>query len=165
MRILVISDTHIPVVEKELPQIIREEAKKSDCCLHAGDFITAEVWEELSRLTKVYGVYGNMDNADVCKKFPIKQAIKFDNITVGLIHGRGAPANLVSYIKNQFSQELSSLSVIIYGHSHFADEKKIDGILYCNPGSPTDKLFAPFRSYGILDINKDLVKWRIFKIG
>ncbi|MDD5584430.1 MAG: metallophosphoesterase [Candidatus Omnitrophica bacterium] len=165
MRILVISDTHIPVAEKDLPSIIQEEAKKSDCCLHAGDFISLDVFEKLSQWTKVYGVCGNMDNRDVCERLPLKQTIKLAEVTIGLIHGRGSPAHLSNYIKNEFSQELSSLDVVVFGHSHCVCERETDGILYFNPGSPTDKIFAPYRSYGILEIEGSCIKRRIVKIG
>jgi len=51
MRILVISDTHIPVAQKTLPRIILEEAKKASLCLHAGDLIVYDVFEKLNSLT------------------------------------------------------------------------------------------------------------------
>lgn len=68
MRILVISDTHIPVITDTLPSIIETEVKKSDCCFHAGDWISLEVFEKLSGQIKTYAVSGNMDDENVKKK-------------------------------------------------------------------------------------------------
>jgi len=37
--------------------------------------------------------------------------------------------------------------------------------IYFNPGSPTDTIFAPYQSYGILEINGKEIKRSIVKIG
>ena len=41
----------------------------------------------------------------------------------------------------------------------------IDGKIYFNPGSPTDRVFAPYNSYGIIEIKDGKLKRRIVKIG
>ncbi|MDP2922762.1 MAG: metallophosphoesterase [Candidatus Omnitrophota bacterium] len=164
MRILVISDTHIPLAAKKLPAIIEEEAKGSDCCLHAGDFVSNEVFEALSRLTKTYAVYGNMDNSELKKKLPEKESIDFEGVRLGLIHGRGSPVNLIDCIKREFSEEFKKLDIVVFGHSHYPLDKEIDKKIYFNPGSPTDKVFTPYCSYGILEIEGKVIKRRIVKI-
>ncbi|MDD4954974.1 MAG: metallophosphoesterase [Candidatus Omnitrophica bacterium] len=165
MRILVISDTHIPVVADKLPAIVIEEAKKSDFCLHAGDFISDTVFYELSRIIKTYGVLGNMDESSLKGKLPEKQIIEFGSVRLGLIHGRGSPAMLMDYINAAFGQELNNLNMVVFGHTHNPLDKEINGKIYFNPGSCTDKVFAPYSSYGILEIEKNTVKRRIVKIG
>jgi len=164
MRILVISDTHIPVSSDRLPSEIENEAKKCDCCLHAGDFITLDTFNTLSSLTKVYGVHGNMDDAAVIEKLPIKQTIKLEDITIGLTHGHGTPNNLINCIKFEFSKEYSKIDIFVFGHSHQPMNKEIDGKIYFNPGSPTDQIFTPYRSYGILEINGKAIKREVVKI-
>ncbi|MBU2102859.1 MAG: metallophosphatase family protein, partial [Candidatus Omnitrophica bacterium] len=143
---------------------ILEEAKKSDCCFHAGDFISYDVFRKLASLTKTYGVCGNIDGRDICEKLPLKQIIPFEGVRLGLIHGRGSPTNLINYICGEFSGEVSSLAMVVYGHSHFAAEQEIDGTIFFNPGSPTDKIFSPYRSYGILEISGMHIQRRIIKI-
>jgi len=165
MRVLVISDTHVPAVAKELPLIIQEEAKKSDCCLHAGDFIVASILQDLSRLTKTYAVQGNMDSFDLKKDLPEKAVIELGDVKIGLIHGRGSPATLMDYIKKEFKQQSSELDMIVFGHTHYPLDKEIDGKIYFNPGSSTDRVFAPYPSYGILEIDGKNIKRRIVKIG
>jgi putative phosphoesterase len=132
--------------------------------LHAGDFISLDVFRKLSQWTKVYGVCGNMDNRDLCEQLPLKQIIKLENIQVGLIHGRGSPSNLLNYIKNEFSQELEALDIVVFGHSHYPSDKEVNDVVYFNPGSPTDTMFAPHRSYGIFEIEGESIKRRIIKI-
>ena len=165
MRVLIISDTHIPVSADSLPCEIETEAKKSDCCIHAGDFITLETFNTLSSLTKVYGVHGNMDDAAIIEKLPLRQIIKLEGITIGLTHGHGTPANLINYIKFEFSKEYNEIDIFIFGHSHQPLNKKIDGKIYFNPGSPTDQIFTPYRSYGILEISGKALKREVIKIG
>jgi len=165
VRILVISDTHIPIVADELPAIVIEEAKKSNFCLHAGDFISESVFYELSKITKTYGVLGNMDDLSLKGKLPEKQIIELGNIRLGLIHGRGSPATLMDYINSEFKQELNTLNIIVFGHTHHPLDKEIDGRTYFNPGSCTDRVFAPYPSYGVLEIDGRNIKRRIVKLG
>lgn len=165
MKVLVISDTHIPVAANELPAVIIEQAKKSNCCIHAGDFTGIEVLKNLENLTKIYAVSGNMDNPDIRERLPGKVIIELEGINVGIIHGRGAPSNLIdNYIKHEFSDDLKKIDIIIFGHTHYPADKTIEEKIYFNPGSPTDTIFAPYRSYGILEIEGKSIKRRIIKI-
>lgn len=152
MRILVISDTHIPVVAETLPQQVIAEAGNSQLCLHAGDLIDYAVFEKLSTYTKTLGVYGNMDNEEVRKRLSYKKIIEVEELRIGIIHGKGAPQNLLSLINREFEEVWDSIQIFIFGHSHQPFCQKIDSKLYFNPGSPTDKIFAPYNSYGILEI-------------
>jgi len=164
MRVLVISDTHIPIAGDDLPDIIKEEAKKSNYCIHAGDLVSYEVFKKLSSLTKVYAVCGNMDNSSVINKLPKKYIFKLEDLNVGLIHGVGAPSNLINYINMEFFKEFDNIDLFIFGHSHFPCDKEYKGKIYFNPGSPTDKVYAPYCSYGILEIEGKNINRRILKI-
>lgn len=164
MRILVISDTHIPVARETLPEIIIQEAKNASLCLHAGDLVTYDVFEKLTSLTKTVAVRGNMDTEEVRKKLPEKEIIEIENIRIGLIHGQGAPSSLISFVEEKFKKDLKTLNVIIFGHSHHPLIKKKGEILYFNPGSPTDKFFASYNSYGILEIKGEKIEPKIIKI-
>jgi hypothetical protein len=164
MRILVISDTHIPVAADNLPSLIKEEAKKSDCCLHAGDFISWQAFEEISSLTKTHAVSGNMDTLQIREKLPEKLIIELEKVKVALIHGRGAPSNLIYYINKEFSDAFKDIDIFVFGHSHYPLDKEIEGKIYFNPGSPTDKVFTHYLSYGILEIKEKKIKRRIVKI-
>ena len=69
------------------------------------------------------------------------------------MHGYGHPDNLVDILKNEFFSEKPD--IIIFGHSHVPKNEYIDGVLFFNPGSATDTVFAPYRSYGTIEISKD----------
>jgi putative phosphoesterase len=165
MRILVISDTHIPGAANTLPPIIEEEAKRSDCCFHAGDFVSLEVFKQISSWTKVYGVCGNMDEPPIRIELPHKQVIELEQIKVGLIHGKGSPEGIVDYVNREFAEEFYDIDIFVFGHSHKICDEEKNGKIYFNPGSVNDKMFALYNSYGILEINGKKITRGIVKIG
>lgn len=148
MRIAVLSDTHIPIAAADLPKEVYDGIIGVDMILHAGDLVELEVLDKLSKIAPVRAVCGNMDNDNVCSKLPKKDVIKIGSISLGLIHGWGPPAGLIELTKCEFKD----VNAIIFGHSHHPLSQTEDGILFFNPGSPTDKVFAPYNSYGILEI-------------
>jgi len=165
MRILVLSDTHIPITATNLPDVLKKEAKASDCCLHCGDYIVYPVYETLSQWTKIHGVCGNMDGETIKEKLPEKQILQFEKITLAITHGGGHPKKILEYVNKEFSRETKNIDIFVFGHSHIPLNQEIDGKIYFNPGSPTDTMFTPYRSYGILEINGKEIKRRIVKIG
>lgn len=164
MRILVISDTHIPTQVKTLPEIIKEEAIKCDCCLHCGDFTSISVYKTLCSWVNTYAVCGNMDDDALRRELPPKRILRFNGIVFGLIHGGGHPDNLISYVQNQFLKEADAIDIFVFGHSHRALDEEREGKIYFNPGSPTDTMFTATRSYGILTVDQKKLKRRIVQI-
>ena len=161
VKIGVVSDTHINSFEG-LPEKLLRLFDGLDIILHAGDLVNLSVFEGLKKLSpKVYAVRGNMDPPDVKRALPEKTIIQVKQFRIGLTHGRGAPPDLLPTVKKIFKGE--ALHCIIYGHSHVARNEFIEDILYFNPGSPTDKFFAPYNSCGILEIDKEIVG-RIIKL-
>jgi putative phosphoesterase len=160
MKILVLSDTHIPVTTRSLPAVILETARKCDLCLHAGDFIGYEVYQTLNRVVKTHGVCGNMDEQDIIDKLPEKEVIQLDGVTIGLAHGRGAPDNVIASLDKIFHGN-NNIDIFVFGHSHIATDKEINNKIYFNPGSPTDTMFAPRRSYGIIEINNKKISRKV----
>lgn len=162
MKIGVISDTHIPDRAEDIPQKILEAFKNVDMIIHAGDLVDLSVLDKLKSVcSNIKAVWGNMDADDVRKKLPEKEIFKIGNYKVGLMHGYGAPHKLIGLLTSVFKND--SVDLIIFGHSHFGINEKKGDILFFNPGSPTDKLFSPYNSYGIIEIN-DKIEARIIKL-
>ncbi|WP_409270345.1 metallophosphoesterase family protein [Neobacillus sp. SCS-31] len=61
MKIVVLSDTHIPKKAKALPKAIIPDLESADLILHAGDWQVPEVYSMLSAFSKVDGVHGNVE--------------------------------------------------------------------------------------------------------
>jgi putative phosphoesterase len=163
MRIVVVSDTHIPKMNKKLPERLLSELKEADVILHAGDWTQMSVYEVLAAYAPTYGVAGNNDGTEIVRKFGLHKILEFEGKRIGLVHGHGA-----GYRKDTESRALEAfkdkkLDALIYGHSHIPVLKRTGEMLVFNPGSPTDKRRQPFYSFGILKITgSSLIAKHIF---
>lgn len=94
-KIVVLSDTHIPVRAASIPEKLIKEFKNADLIIHAGDFQTIEIFNDLEKYGNLIAVYGNMDSDDVAKKLPEKVIVNIENdhkeFKIGVTHGIGAP--------------------------------------------------------------------------
>ena len=159
VRIGVISDTHIPKAARDLPERIYAEFRNVDAILHAGDLVVTDVLRKLQNIAPTHAVCGNMDMPDVRGELPEKDIIKMKGFKIGLIHGYGPPSRLVESVAREFKR----VDVIVFGHSHSPFSEKIKNTLFFNPGSPTDKIFAAYNSFGILEIG-DEITGRIIRL-
>jgi len=162
LKIIVISDTHIPDRANVLPAKLLEEIKNADMVIHAGDFVSFELLQEIKSFCKnVKAVWGNMDPQEVRNAISQKEVFKAGNFKIGLYHGFGAPNNIFEVLNSEFKND--KLDVIVFGHTHSAFNEKRGGILFFNPGSPTDKFCENCNTYGIIEIN-DKIQAKVMKI-
>ncbi len=163
MKLIVISDTHIPQKSKTLPNKIIEEIKNADAVIHAGDFTSYDFYEQLKFISKqLYAVKGNMDDRDITNFLPNKLIIKIEEKTIGIMHGFGPPHGLEEYLLKNFEKD--KIDILIYGHSHKSIWKKKDSIYILNPGSPTDYVFTKEQTYAVLNIEKEIINADIIKM-
>ena len=158
MRIIVISDTH----SQPIPKSLIGEMKKSDLVIHAGDFTDIKVLDSIRKIKEVRAVYGNMDSLELRKALPQKDVLQCEEVRIGLFHGEGHAEGMLDRIRERFKEE--KVQAIVFGHSHTPMNAVINGVLFFNPGSPTDEIRAPYRSYGVLEISGDKIKGQIIKI-
>ena len=161
MKIGVISDTHIPIKCEHIPEAVLRAFKDVDMIVHAGDMIDLIAIDELKQVcANIIAVSGNMDPEKISKKFPVKKIFDVLGFKIGLMHGYGAPLDLIKVLQDAF--KFDRLDIIIFGHSHKSMNEIIDGVLFFNPGSATDHLSGA-TTYGMLDIDKKIVA-KIIKI-
>lgn len=160
MRILVISDTHIPVAAQDLPVCVYDAIKDADMIFHAGDFIDVSLLDKLSSLKSVRAVSGNMDSKEIRMRLGPKELVKIGKFKIGIVHGYGAPSDLLNTVRREFDK----IDCLVFGHSHAAMNIEKDGVLYFNPGSPTDKIFASINTYGILEVTDKKIEGAIIEI-
>lgn len=161
IKIGVISDTHVHSF-CDLPKKLIDGLKDVELILHAGDLDTLNVLEGLKTIVpEVKAVWGNMDPPKVKKALPEVEIIKIGKFNIGLTHGYGAPFSLKEAVRAKFKNK--SVDCIVYGHSHSPYNKIEEGILFFNPGSPIDKFFVPYNSYGILEIDTE-IKGKIIRL-
>ncbi|MDD4979959.1 MAG: metallophosphoesterase family protein [Candidatus Omnitrophica bacterium] len=152
MKIGVIADTHIPDRAKDIPEAILHAFRGVDMVIHAGDLVDLSVLDQLRTVCKnVKAVWGNMDPYEVRKVLPEKEIVQAGNYKIGVMHGYGPPNQLIELMEGIFKNE--GVDLVIFGHSHSATNENKGGVIYFNPGSATDKVFADYNSYGIIEIN------------
>ncbi len=161
MKIVAISDTHIPINAAKLPKKLLQAIETADLVVHTGDFVCLKLLELLKSKCKVKAVFGNMDSIEIRNELVSCEIFSFAGKKIGLIHGWGAPANLLQNIKDKFKNK--NVDLVIFGHSHHPISIKEGKTIYFNPGSPTDKIFAPYNSFGEITIDKE-IKTKIVKI-
>lgn len=160
MKIMVLSDTHIPIAAQDLPKTVYDAINDVDMIFHAGDFIEPKLLDKLRSLKEVRAVCGNMDSQAVRTQLSPKEVVAIGKFKIGLIHGYGAPSELIASVRREFDK----VDCVVFGHSHVATNMKKDGILFFNPGSPTDKIFASKNSYGILEVTDKKIDGKIVEL-
>lgn len=133
MKLLLLSDIHIPIYLKSLPKCLVEIAKEVDAVIGLGDYVDLNTVLELRAISKnFYGVHGNMDEIDVKESLPQVLTVHLGSFDVGLCHGWGPPYQIRERILKLFEEKPR---VIFYGHTHFIDDSELDGVRFINPGS------------------------------
>ncbi|HSB34065.1 MAG TPA: metallophosphoesterase family protein [Nitrospirota bacterium] len=152
MIVGVLSDTHIPSAVQSLPPVIFDIFKDVELILHAGDIVGLSVLDELRALAPVVAVAGNMDDPEVHARLPQKKIMTLGRYRVGLTHGKYK----IDVQREMIRKEFDTVDLIVYGHSHTPFWGQVDGVYFLNPGSPTDKLHAPYNSVAVLEIGEEL---------
>ncbi|MBN2467306.1 MAG: metallophosphoesterase family protein [Deltaproteobacteria bacterium] len=147
MKIGVISDTHLNKFSPLLQRIADTYFKDVEMVFHAGDIVDLAVLDVFLP-KKVEAVAGNMDPATVINVLPAKKVITVKGFKIGLIHGWGNARDLETRLRKEFTD----IDCLVYGHSHTPANHVSAGVLFFNPGSPTDSHFAPRSTVGVLEV-------------
>jgi uncharacterized protein len=116
--------------------------------LHAGDFVTATVLDELRALAReVVGVHGNMDEPALRALLPERAVVDADGARIGVVHDAGPAAGRHERLRSWFPD----CDVVVYGHTHMPEVAEADGVWILNPGSPTERRRAPTRTMAALE--------------
>ncbi|WHY03029.1 metallophosphoesterase family protein [Neobacillus sp. DY30] len=160
MKIIVISDTHLPKRKKGLPVRLLEELKDVELIIHAGDWQTIDVYHELHRYGRVEGVYGNIDDAGIVGLLPSKLIVEAGGFRFGITHGHGKGKTTEKRAIAAFEGE--NVDCIIFGHSHIPVKRYEGDLLIFNPGSPTDKRRQKLFSFGVITVSDKITAEHIF---
>ncbi len=150
MKIVIVSDTHMPRKGRELPEALIEDLKSSDLIIHGGDFQTIEMYKEFMVYGELIAVAGNVDSEELHTLLPKKRVIEKMGLKIGVIHGDGTGKTTEKRALEAFEDD--EVDVIIFGHSHIPYSRYMKGVFLFNPGSPTDKRKLPYYSHGVLTI-------------
>ncbi|MCM3690642.1 metallophosphoesterase family protein [Neobacillus niacini] len=160
MKIVVLSDTHLPKRKKGLPARFLEELQDSHMILHAGDWQTIDVYKELQSYARVEGVYGNVDDQEIIELLPFKKMVEVCGFNIGITHGHGKGKTTEKRAIEAFKGE--KVDCIIFGHSHIPVNRYEGEILIFNPGSPTVKRRQKQYSFGMFSISDKIAAELIY---
>ena len=150
-RIGVISDTHLPTRARTIPNKIFELFSEVQLILHAGDLVDQSVIDELGVIAPVEAVAGNMDPIYLDHKLGRVKLIRIGPLSIGMLHGDiGGRAVHFNRVRELFLPEQPA--AIVFGHLHEPVAKRVDGILYFNPGSAVEPRRVAKPSCGLLTI-------------
>jgi putative phosphoesterase len=181
LTIGVISDTHVPDRLRELDtQVISIfRAAQVAAIMHAGDVSGPDLLAQLEEVAPVYAVRGNRDWVRL-RHLPDELSLTFDGVNICMAHGHGGwvkylldkpyfyrygyhPERLLPRLQARFPEA----QVIIFGHGHTSHNRRENGQLLFNPGSPhlPDRAHHT-RSIGLLHIPAaGVVQGEIVELG
>ncbi len=132
IKILVVSDIHYPDRRGKMPDL-EGYVKDANLIFALGDYTTYDVLKYLNSFrVQVIAVSGNMDEPSVRNSLPKTRIVEIDGVKIGLFHGNGGHSGIEKRVKSAFAGELDAY---VFGHSHKAISKIIDGAFYFNPGA------------------------------
>jgi uncharacterized protein len=150
MRLVLLSDTHLPVRAKKLPGQLWEAIDQADVVIHAGDWVSVELLDELeARSRRLIGCWGNNDGPELRARLPEVARASLEGLAVAVVHETGASRGR----EERCEKAYPDVDLLVFGHSHIPwDTTTPRGLRLLNPGSPTDRRRQPFRTYQTADI-------------
>lgn len=164
MKIGVLSDTHLEEITPEFETLLRKYLSDCDAMIHVGDFTNISVYKYLKEYFKgnLYAVCGNMDRGELRKILKERMVIEVEGVKIGLIHGWGPPQGIEERIRGFFEGE--RVKAIVFGHTHNPVYRWESDLLFFNPGSPTDRIYAVKNTLGILEVDEGRLKGEIVEL-
>lgn len=148
-KIGVISDTH-GLLRTE----VRRELKGCDAIFHGGDIGKPEILDKLLEIAPVFAVRGNVDKE--WENLPMTVDVVLAGLKIYMIHN-----------KKMITEDITEKDIVIYGHSHKYEEKRIilsenrsldergDGQLWLNPGSCGARRFHLPITMAIIEVDEN----------
>lgn len=162
VRIVVVSDTHVPDFARGLPAGLLPALRRADLILHAGDVTGAALLDELASFAPVHVAMGNRDRPDVSAwGAPAEVRLTLEGVPVAMLHDSGARQGRERRMRRRFPEA----RVVVFGHSHIPIDTEADGQRLLNPGSPTWKRRQPAATYAEMDLEAGRVRTRIVELA
>ena len=145
MRLLVMSDTHVPKRARDLPEQVWQAVDDADVVVHAGDWVDVALLDLLEeRAARLVAVWGNNDGPDLRRRLPEIAHADLDGLRLTVVHETGGRAGRERRCATRFPDT----DVLVFGHSHIPWDTTADsGLRLLNPGSPTDRRRQPVGTY------------------
>jgi len=145
----VVADTHCPEFMDRLPDGIFKVMRGVQLIVHAGDVNGASTLDELARIAPVEAVRGDHDRT--LTALPATREIMVEGRRIVIVHGNRSrwieePHTLLwtlslgyfrphAGLPRSLRRRFPNADVIIFGHTHRAHMRRLDGVLLFNPGA------------------------------
>lgn len=138
----VVSDTH-----GRFDPTLREHFSGVEHILHAGDVGREDVLTQLASIAPLTAVCGNVDwGGPLDRRVSRTVQLELAGVTIYMTHIGDAPERLLPHLPSPRPR------VFIYGHSHKALVRELEGVLFLNPGSAGAPRFGLRPSCALLRI-------------
>lgn len=159
--IAAIADTHLPRGARRIPDACLERLADADLILHAGDFSTTQVLDEIEAIgPPVRAVHGNVDCAELCRRLPDALELDAEGARIAMVHDAGPAKGRIGRMRARFPDA----AVVVFGHSHTPLHEQRDGFQIFNPGSPTDRRRAPAHSMGFATVDRGSISFELISL-
>ena len=145
MRLLLLTDTHVPRRARDLPAQVWDEVAQADVVLHAGDWVAPELLDRLAaKAARLVACWGNNDGPVLRSRLTERADTVLGGLRFTVVHETGAAGGREA----RMSRLYPDTDVLVFGHSHIPwDTTTSTGLRLLNPGSPTDRRGQPFCTY------------------
>jgi putative phosphoesterase len=155
MRLVLISDTHLPHRGRSLPDQVWSAIEAADAVIHAGDWVSVDLLDELeARSDRLIGCWGNNDGPALRSRLPERADVTLAGVRFTVVHETGASTGREARMAALYPDT----DVLVFGHSHIPwDTTAASGLRLLNPGSPTDRRRQPHCTYITTVLSEGLV--------
>ncbi|MCZ7423398.1 metallophosphoesterase [Verrucosispora sp. WMMA2121] len=145
MRLVIMADTHLPKRARDLPPGLWAAVDASDLVIHAGDWVSAALLDDLERRSaRLIGVHGNNDGPDLRARLPEIARADIGGMRIAVVHETGPAGGR----ERRCAARFPDCDLLVFGHSHIPwDSEAPGGLRLLNPGSPTDRRRQPYATY------------------
>lgn len=147
MKIGLISDTH-----GMLKSGVIKELEPADYILHAGDVGDPDIIQVLEQIAPTHCVRGNMDGGTWSHTLPPYDMFELGGKIFYMVHDLHTM---------DIDPETAGIEVVVSGHTHKAEIKDKNNILYLNPGSASYGRYGGPTSMAWVEISNGRVHPRI----
>jgi uncharacterized protein len=145
VRLVLMSDTHVPKRARDLPAELWAAVDAADVVIHAGDWVDVPLLDALeARSARLIACYGNNDGPALRRRLPEIARADVGGLRMAVVHETGPATGREARCAARFPDT----DVLVFGHSHIPwDTTAATSLRLLNPGSPTDRRRQPFATY------------------